>query len=1121
MLGFVMRRQRGRVPLAAAVLLTVLITTTVLTALFAFTRGVGDAGLRESLQGRDQVRSTVVVTGYHPAADRAKDDQALRGFGDALFGRLPFTTESLPRSHAYGLPGATPGSAAGSGTSSTPAGSGTSSTPAGSGPSPEREADLTLLAALDRARTKLVAGQWPQPVGSGATATRVPVAVPEAALHRLGLTASALPAEVRLDDRLQGTTLTVVVTGVYRAADPAAAYWQLDPVGGRGAQTGGFTTYGPLLVDDSAFTVGGLAQDSRLTLLTPDFAGVRTAEAEAVGARSAALEASLKTTSGLNAKTELRTVMQELHASRSVAWSTLLIGEMQLVVLTAATLLIVGGTLMKHQEPERTLLLARGASRRRLSLLTGTEALLLALPAAALAPLLAPLLLRFLGGVDSNSGAWPGHWSLWPVAAGCALGCVLLTTLPAALRGASAVVRRHGGKRQEMVAGAARSGADLALLALAALAFQQLNRYKGAGPTAGGGAPTGVDPVVIAAPTLALCAGAVLVLRVLPLAARLGGHLAARGSGLGPALVGWQLARRPQRATGPVVLLVLAVSSGVLALGQYTAWSDSQRDQASYTTAGGLRITGSQLAPVGQSGRYGALPGGERVLPVIRSEQSLPEGRTGQLLALDAASVADRVPLRADLRNEQPMGELFGPLTPGAPGAPAKGTGGIPLPGQPQRIGLDLTLRATGVPTGSPGLRLLLRDRFGLSFLTPVVALPTTDKRVTVPVDLAALADAPAGRPGGPLTLVAVSLSYGAQDPQAPPLPSVGGELTVHGLSVTGDGGGPAVPVPPAAGAVGWQLGTVPKGSEAALLGNQAAGPADGPALLRMSYSGAPPSRGEITLALTAGPVTSVQELPGIATRGYLKAIGAKVGDVVGVPFAQSMIRVRVTAAVNALPVAGDTALAVDLTSLGRIMAADGARALPGVTEWWLPGVSPDDPVPARAAAALRTGAGAGTQRVLLREEVAAGLLDDPLSTAPQRALAVLAVACAALAAIGFAASAAAGARERSRESAVLLALGAPRRTLNRTAAAEGLILAGLGCAAGVGIGTALVHLVAPLIVRTPSGRRPYPELLVDLPVGWTLLLTAAIAVVPLLSATLGGRRNRNTAARLRQVEES
>ncbi|MGW6708459.1 FtsX-like permease family protein [Streptomyces sp. NPDC054956] len=648
MLGFVMRRLRGRLPLAAAVLLTVLITTTVLSALFAFTGGVGEAGLRQALQGPGHARSTVLVSAGHATADRPKDDEAVRGFARELFGPLPAGTESVARSRSYGLPGAraTPG----------------------------KDADLTLLASFAKERVQLLAGAWPQPVAGplSAPGARVPVAVPKAALARIGLTEGALPADVRLDDRYGGSPLTVTVTGVYQAADPDAPYWRLDPLGARGLQVAAFATYGPLLVDDSAFTTGGLTQDSRAVLLTPDFSTVDTAGAEAVRARSAKAAEALERASGLRVDTELPVLLGELHSGLTVARSTLLVGALQLAVLAAAALLLVSHLLTERQAGERALLTARGASRGRLGLLTAAQSLLLALPAAVLAPLLAPPLLRLLGGYGSlahvpftvSSGP-----ALWLVAALCALGCVVLTTLPVVLRGAAAAALHRAGRRQALVAGAVRSGADLALVALAVLAYEQLARYGGGsgdgpapGPVAESDGLFGVDPVLVAAPTLALCAGTLLVLRLLPFAARLGARIAARGRGLGPALVGWQLARRPGRATGPVLLLVLAVSSGVLALGQHTAWSGSQRDQADFATAGGLRISGSDLPPMGRGGRYGALPGGERVLPVVRSKQDLPGGISGQVLALDAAAVSERVPLRADLRDGRAMRELFAPL---------------------------------------------------------------------------------------------------------------------------------------------------------------------------------------------------------------------------------------------------------------------------------------------------------------------------------------------------------------------------------------------------------------------------------------------------------------------------
>ncbi|MCX4776270.1 FtsX-like permease family protein [Streptomyces sp. NBC_01264] len=1114
MLGFVVRRLRGRLPLTAAVLLTVLITTTVLTALFAFTRAVGDAGLRQALQGPGLARSTVLVTGSRPTADRAQDDEAVRGFARELFGPLPAGVESVARSRSYGLPGPH---------------------------APGKDSDLTLLAAFAKERVRLLAGTWPQPV-AGPVADRggpVPVAVPKAALDRLGLAEGALPAQVRLDDRYGGSPLTVLVTGVYRAADPDSPYWRLDPLGARGLQFAGFATYGPLLVDDSAFTAGGLAQDSRAVLVTADFTAVDAATAEAVRGRSARALEELQRGSGLRPDTELPALLAELRSGLTVARSTLLVGALQLAVLAGAALLLVSHLLTERQEGERALLAARGASRGRLGVLTAAQSLLLSLPAALLAPLLTPPLLRLLGGYGALAHVpftVTRSWPLWPVAAVCALGCVVLATLPVVLRGAAGAALHRTGRRQALVAGAARSGADLALVALAVLAYQQLSRYGAgrSGPAADPGVPDGglfgVDPVLVAAPTLALCAGTLLVLRLLPFAARLGARIAARGRGLGPALVGWQLARRPGRATGPVLLLVLAVSSGVLALGQHTAWSESQRDQADFSTAGGLVVSGSDLPPLGRAGRYAALPGGERLLPVLRTRQELPGGRIGQVMALDAAAAADRLSLRADLREGRGMRELFAPLAPAsAPAAPA-----IPLPGHPQRIDLSVSVRSTGAG-GRPGLGLLLRDRFGITYRAAMVQLPESGD-ATVSVHIGSMLGAPIGSAATPLSVAGLVFSYDREgplpgtDPNADPGPVPGGgpgtsvrifdELTVRGLAVAQTGDGAAAPL--AVPAPDWKLSAPPLadgGPAVELLASPGSAPGGGPALVKLRYRDGSGELGGVQAGLTPGPAPAA-EVPGIATRAYLAAIGAAAGDVVPVKLDNVTLRVRITAAVGSLPVAGDTALAVDLVTAGSVLATGGLE-LPAPGEWWLPGASADDPDPARAAAQLRSAA--GSQQVRVREEVAATLLDDPLSAGPQGALAALAVACAVLAAIGFAASATAAARERARESSVLTALGARRRDLARAATAESCLLVGLGTAVGVGLGVVIVHLVVPLTVLTPAAGRPVPEVLVDLPAARTLLLAAAIAAVPLLSAVFGGRRDQNRskpADRLRHVED-
>ncbi|MET9836256.1 ABC transporter permease [Streptomyces virginiae] len=1090
MLGFVVRRLRGRWPLAVAVLLTVLITATALTALTAFTRGVGEEGLRRALTGPEQPRTSVVITSGHPATERAKDDESVRAFADRVFGRLPVATESVARSRSYGLPGA-----------------------AASG----QDADLTLLAALGREHVRLIAGQWPGPVaapttGTGAAAPAPPqVAVPRAALARLGLAESALPAPVRLDDRFGGPQLTVLVTGVYRAADPDAGYWRLDPLGGREVQSSTLATYGPLLVDDSAFTTGGLLQNYRLTLLTPDLRTIRTPEAETVRTATGPAAADLEHTTSLRAATDLPKVLAELDSGMRVARSTLMMGALQLTVLATAALLLVSHIVTARQEPERVLLTARGASRRRLGALSAAESLLLALPAAVLAPLLTPPLLRLfsrLGPLERVHLEIPDTWLVWPVAAACALACVLLTTLPSVLRGASAAVLRRVGSRQAMVTGAARSGLDLAVVALAVLGYQQLSHYGGTDappPATGSGGGLGVDPVLVAAPALALCGGTLLVLRLLPFAARAGGRLAARGRSLAPALFGWQLARRPGRATGPVLLLVLAVSSGILALGQDSAWSASQRDQADFATAGGLRISASSMTAMGQGGRYGALPGGDRLNPVARREQQLPGGAVADVLALDAARAGDQVPLRADLRGGRDMRELFAPLADTGERAP-----GVALPGSPRRIDLDVTVRSTG--TGWAAVSVLLRDRFGTVHGTQSVTLPAGgDATLAFPLDT--LTGAPVGSAAAPLTLAGIRLSYAGDGGP----PGDGSELTLRriGASDTVDGAAVAVPATDPAGPGGWRPSPP---QEQRIQRAPEASPAPAGSTRLRYWGGFGTERGVTTVLFPAPAAPAAAAVPAVATTGYLSSVGASVGDTVPVPIDGATVPMRVTAAVDALPVAGGTAIAADLRALGRFLVESSGRQPPAPTEWWLPATSAADPVPARAAAELR--AGVRTERVQLREEITGRLLDDPLSAGPQSALAALAVACAVLAAIGFASSTAAERRVRGREFSVLLALGTPRRSLALAAAAEGGVLIVIGTAVGTGLGVALVHLMAPLVVLTPSAGRPFPPVQVDMS-SWQILLTAtAIAAVPLLSAVFSGPRGRDIAARLRPVED-
>ena len=126
----------------------------------------------------------------------------------------------------------------------------------------------------------------------------------------------------------------------------------------------------------------------------------------------------------------------------------------------------------------------------------------------------------------------------------------------------------------------------------------------------------------------------------------------------------------------------------------------------------------------------------------------------------------------------------------------------------------------------------------------------------------------------------------------------------------------------------------------------------------------------------------------------------------------------------------------------------------------------------------------------------------------------------AALAAVGFAVSAAGSLRERGAEFAVLRALGAPRRRLARAVAVEQGVLVVLALLVGALLGTVLTRAVVPLIVLTDEATRPVPRVLVQLPLPQAAALLAAVALAPLLVTAAVALRRADPARALREGGE-
>ncbi|MFJ8998427.1 FtsX-like permease family protein [Streptomyces sp. NPDC102359] len=1068
--GFVFARARANRPLLAAALLTVLLTTAVLATLAAYSTTIGDAALRHALTAsRDAADTTLLVKAEAlPEGGREAADTAVREGAERAFDGLPVTLRTLARSGPYGLPLSLRGEGGRAG---------------------GEEPDLTHFAALDRTQVRITEGRAPS---ARPTGPEIEVALPVVAARELGLRPGS---RLTLANRLRGPSAQVRITGLYRPVDTSAPYWQLDELNGRGIVTDHYTTYGPLLADASVVTgdrvsagpVGWLASAGFSGMTTGRIEALRTAMAEGVEAlpSAPALHGSATVTS------ELPPTLDRIERSLFVSRSTLLVIALQLTLLAAAALLLVARLLTAERTSETRLLRARGASRARVARLAALEALLLAVPAAVCAPLLAGPLTRLLAGrgalariglhLDASVGTVAGQGAVWLVSVGVALGCALAVTLPA-------LATPYGPGRAKPLPGVVRAGADVGLLVVAGVAYWQLSSRSGAV-----GEDLGVDPLLVVAPALALLAGTVLTLRLLPPLARLAERRAARVRGLPGALAGWQLSRRPMRGAGPVLLMVLAVALGMLAIAQGSSWQRSQDDQADFRAGAPVRVLTNGVEGPGRGAVYTGTPGTRASAPAFRTTVPLSGRRTATVLALDTSDAADVLLMRSDLA-EVPMRTALSELTP-------KGTtAGVRLPADTAR--LVLTAASHGADDGTTAdLTATVEDPHGTPYALELGPLRQDGRPHDLAVDLL---DADGGPPG-PLTLTGFQLDSD----------QVAEKTRRHRLALT------ALTATDTAGrrhalelSAPWQPSAHGSGAM----------PADGHGVRPRMVTGAPatvdydtgpvppdmswlPSTLTIALRVPQPPVPVVD---GVATDRYLASTGARIGQRLNVEINGDTVPVRLVRAVRELPTAPSGtpddggALLVDLRSVNRaLQARRGDPVRPN--EWWLAGE------PGRAAtvaAALRDRPDIDPSRVVVRDEIAAQLRDDPFGAGPGNAFAAAALAAAALTAVGFAVSAAGALRDRSAEFAVLRALGASRRRLARVVLVEYGVLVGTALAVGVLLGAVLARAVIPLVMLTADATRPLPDVLVVLPPLRVAALLAAVAAAPLaITAVLALRR--------------
>jgi hypothetical protein len=955
------------------------------------------------------------------------------------------------------------------------------------------------------AHAALVSGHWPGALPAAGSGDPIPAALPATAAGLLHVTTGDV---LQFRDRVSGHPVRFVVTGLYRPRQVSSPYWGLDDVALGGQSTlSGFTTYGPLAVPAATFN-GPLAVDGGSWLAVPQTASVPAAQLRDVAAKVTGLRQDLADATqlpDLTMVTGLPSVLNGTASNRDVARSLLAICAVLLALLAGAALLAVARLLTGQREGESAMLVARGATRWQLIRLAIAEAIPLCLVCAAAGGLAG------YGLADLLAGPVTVGWSAIAAAAVVGVGAFVILLVPVLGIVTPGTARARRG-RQAAVAGVTRAGVDFALVALAVVAGYQLRHYSAV--SAGSSGNYGVDPVIVAAPALALAGGTVLALRLLPAGGKAGDRLAARGRRLTAAMASWQISRQPIRQGGAALLIVLAVATGTLALSQRQSWTQSVHDQAAFSAGSDVRVEASTPLTAAQAGTLAGAPGVQRAMPVASFVATDTNAVT---LALDAGQAARVVRLRPD---QAPLaaGPLFAKIRPSGP-AP-----GVTLPGRGPTFHLTARLGPASLHLGPDLATVSVEDAGNVVYQVNVGSLPADGQDHVLTFSLGSATAI------YPLRLSAVNLQY-TLPATKPDDPAV---LTVDGLSgPSGQVAGTALrswaadASSPELLGVGQTGGTVGASGQPSFTSDSTA-PAGGSAgnggsalavtfqpgygLAASDYPGVPPSTIDGQLALTPAAPGAI---PGVATQRFLSVSNAQVGSTVQANLDGAVVPVKIVAAVSTFPTVTGSGggLMVDLGTLQAVLAGGEVPPAP-VTQWWLAASDP-------ARLSLPRQALPPGSAVISSSGIAAALLADPLSTVPQQALLAVAIAAAVLAITGFCVSIAAGVRQRRAENALLAALGVPPRAAAAQLCLEKLMLSVPSAVAGLILGIVLAELLVPAITLTAAATAPIPPVLIQL--GWsqTLVLAVAVAVLPVLAAALTIARRPDAAAELRAAESA
>ncbi|BCY11189.1 FtsX-like permease family protein [Actinoplanes sp. L3-i22] len=1041
MIALLLRRARAQWPVLAALLAVVTLGATLLGVCALLVTRSAPVALAVAARQADPDRMAVTAyTSTIKGSDAAAVADATRGVLSAALDPFPARTAVRASSVMRTLPG-------------------------------RRDQARTYLSAVEdlSERAALVTGRWPKAGGDPAHPEAVLL---DSTAKLLGLAVGGhvrLAADTSADAPAPAVDLTVV--GVARPLPGAG--WDRDLLDGTGFDPDhndgttmrDFPAYGPFLVDAGDLLTGGSSLLRMEMTARPDLTGATPARLDAASGHVVDADARLTGTLGERARftrvaSSLPGTMVAARHQQDVTQAAVLAVAVLGIVLTAAALALAGRLTAGLRAAETTLLSTMGASRVQLAVTAGLEAGLIALVSAGLAVPGSSFLHAALSHLAPMSGAGLTTAPVVDPSQVLAVlaGALVLTVMLAltALR-AEATPGQRG--RRELLA---RSGADLLLVAFAALGWWQLHAGRAE-----------ADILQVLAPGLLLAAGAALALRLVPPALRVADRLARRADSLPLPLAAFEAARRPQAAAAGL-LICLAAATGTFGIALAATWNTSQHDQADLAVGTDLAVTLTTPPVAGQGAAIARATGATVVSPATDRGVAVGQwlggaGDTPHLIAVDTTH-AGQV-----LRGRLPSGRDWTSATRGL--APAGPAAGIPV-----QAGATLAIRGTA--TGSVPLtvtpQLLLQDTAGLRTVCTSAPVPLDGTRHA----LAGCAPADGVR----LVAVALPVDYDfnylftpsqARFTVAIGLPGPAGDVSGWTTSaVLPDRGQLQQPAMTAAGNQLRMTGTVQLGGDA----------------------------GKLALITTAFP--ALDAVPVVVSQKLADGLGVAAGKPLDLTVGTTVVPAKVAGIVPAVPGApGAAAVLADIDALSRVLTARGELTYP-VDAWWAGSPAHPD------VAALHLGT--TTTRAGETRRLTAG----PLNAGLPAVLKLLVPAAVLLLLAGVILHVTHDLRDRAVEVARLRGLGMTGREIRTTLLAQHAAILLPLLAAGTLVGALATVVVAPLLIRSETGATPVPPVQPSWPWPAELLLIALLVAGCTLAvgavATVQARRA--GAAQLRVV---